>query len=497
LRVALESVLGMPAEEIDAVILGLAPLDASMLADEVERLLDDLDSGCRMFEGELKLPNKVGNVVDSHYKTMDSITSELEAGKITLDQYNKKAHEAISNNFREAYSLGRGKVLDAGDEEYIRRAVDQELVYARKFGEDVSTGNIRMPRERRARMYGDTCEGIAWNGKVESLPDNVRIYWKLGQAEHCIDCIVLANSSPFTKRNLPTTPRAGGTRCKSNCRCRLEVRKGRMTAAEREEVGEYSLHRGESLAEMLSPSEPPKGLRLPRTDRVVEGVMSEREYIDELRHRIDTNRRKVALAKTEKARKQAIVARKQANAELIEFLEKEGIWDVPLWSVDEVISEAHIGARAEADIFRHGIDGESLEMMSEREVAALVRRYEKEIGEAYEDLEPYVKPKATKKTEAENVKTINTKQVLIDSTLESGEVVLTADSLADTMRLAARALAYARGRAVQVGPFSDQLLRRVYAWMKGSPGDVAAVLEELSRGDIGFLAVPVEMKGGK
>jgi hypothetical protein len=268
-----------------------------------------------------------------------------------------------------------------------------------------------------------------------------------------------------------------------------------MSAAEREEVGEYSAHRGESLAEMLEPPPPPKGLRLPRTERTIPDMPSEREYIDELRHRIDTNRRKVALAKTEKAKKAAIKLRKEANAELIEFLEKEKIWDTPLWSVDEVITEAHIGARAEVDIFRHGIDGESLGLMSEREVAALVRRYEKEIGEAFEDLEPYVAPKI----EAEK-NVLSDKQnpvVLIGSTLEASEVVLTADDLAGTMRLAARALAAARGRPVQVGPFSDQLLRRVYAWVKGPPGEVAAVLEELSRGDIGFTAVPVEMKGGK
>ena len=119
---SLESILGVKAEDLDAAFAVMSPLDVVMLADAVDRLLADLegDDGAQVFEA--KLPNKVGNVVNKHFGAMDAISKDLEDGKITLDQFNRKAHKAINDNFTDAYKLGRGKALDAGDKEYIRRA---------------------------------------------------------------------------------------------------------------------------------------------------------------------------------------------------------------------------------------------------------------------------------------------------------------------------------------------------------------------------------------
>jgi hypothetical protein len=43
----------------------------------------------------------------------------------------------------------------------------------------------------------------------------------MGSAEHCPDCPPLAAGSPYKWDKLPTVPRAGSTRCRSNCLCFL------------------------------------------------------------------------------------------------------------------------------------------------------------------------------------------------------------------------------------------------------------------------------------
>jgi hypothetical protein len=472
---AATDVLGVKAEDLDDLVSSLSPEEAEDLLYLVVRALGAEEDGQGIEIVEAGLPGQVDNINARHFRAVDKLTSDLEAGKISLDKFDRGMHDSITTNFRDAYSVGRGKLLDAGDEEYLSRAVDTELGYARKFGRDIKEKRLRMPRTQRAAMYGNTVEGIAWNAKVESFPDGALIGWLLGNAEHCTDCLILASQSPFTKQTLPTTPRAGGTICRSRCKCRLTVKKGRLTRAEREQAEMYGEHRGETLAEMLTTPPPPKGMRLPTID--------ERLEIDRLRARINYNRRLIATSKDKGKVREAIFARKRANKELIEFLDKTNVYEVPLWSVDEVITSADIGMRAEADIFRHGIDGATLDLLTRREIRTLIARYERELGEKFEDLEKYKRPKLGKgqKAEAEEE----------DGEERRTEYSLVAKDLPSTFTLLGQALLVARGKDVQVGPLSDQLLSMTYLWVKGP--HAADVVGELEDSKIDFVAVPVEI----
>lgn len=480
---------------------GLSLLDgadkeiASMGREQVRdilHLVDEILGGVEDAAGatvmEMVLPKSVETVKSRHYKTMDKITADLEAGKISLKSYERKAHNAVSTNFTDAYAIGRNKKLDAGDLEYLSRATNEEMKYARRLGRDISEKRMKMPRQQRVGMYAETVDSLAWAGKVESLPSDSRIDWVLApDASHCIDCLILGSQSPFNLWNLPTQPKSGATSCKTRCRCKLVVRAGRMSKAEMAEANQYASLKDQDLTDMLAPGEPPKGLRVASDIPAGPGQLSERQYIDSLWNRIDYNRRIIATSQDAVKVKAAIKARKSANAELIEFLEKEKIYETPLWSVDEIINETHLSGKAESGIFRHGIDGDSLEVLGRREVASLVARYEREVGEKFKDLPKYKKPKINSQTHEVESQKVPIQEPEVKPT----EYSLVADNLHDTFRLLGKTLLLAIGKAVQVGPLNDEFLSRTYLWVRGE--DAAVLLGELEGGDIDFVAVPVEM----
>jgi len=114
-------------------------------------------------------------------------------------------------------------------------------------------------------------------------------------------------------------------------------------------------------------------------------IESERKWIDNKRMQINTNRRIIGTS-TDKAKvRDAIMARKAANAELIEFLEKQSIYDVPIWSVDDVLGGRHVGRRVVQDIMRHGIDGKSLSLVGKKQLLSLLNEYERRTGATLSD----------------------------------------------------------------------------------------------------------------
>lgn len=319
---------------------------------------------------ELAVPPKVRTAAGNHAKDVNRLVRQLADGDIDLPEYDRKVRAAIEKRFREAYKAGKGGDLDAGDEEWLRRAMDDEVGYAKKFGRQEKTGKGKMGRAARSVMYGNTLDGIALHGMVEALPDDARITWKLGNADHCPDCIALAASGPYTKWSLPTTPRAGSTKCKTHCQCSLVVRTGRLTAAERKDAERYGGKRAEKLRDLLRPK-PPKGMRRPDED--------ESAAIDEMRTKMNFLRRKLAEARAAGADAKTIrrlaAARRDANDRLISFLEDRDIYDIPVVSVDEVITGADLGVGVQAEIMRAGLDGATLGLLDDKRLGVMLERF--------------------------------------------------------------------------------------------------------------------------
>ena len=115
------------------------------------------------------------------------------------------------------------------DLKWIRTSfLKEERRFMAKFLNKVRFNKIsRLRARQRAGWYAQTLDSIFWTAMASSYPERgTRIRWKLSPAEHCPDCLRLAARSrrrPFTLKTLPTTPRAGFTRCLMNCKCRLEI----------------------------------------------------------------------------------------------------------------------------------------------------------------------------------------------------------------------------------------------------------------------------------
>ena len=70
--------------------------------------------------------------------------------------------------------------------------------------------------------YAEPSWGAGWNGYGDALKDkNILMIWVLGDAQHCSDCVELADGSPYAE--LPTWPGMGDTQCLDRCKCTVQA----------------------------------------------------------------------------------------------------------------------------------------------------------------------------------------------------------------------------------------------------------------------------------
>lgn len=81
---------------------------------------------------------------------------------------------------------------------------------------------------QRVEQYGRSISSVASLGEMSGLSDLpedvVIVWWELGDTDHCVDCIQLADLSPYLEKTLLDTgifPGSGHTQCGSNCGCAL------------------------------------------------------------------------------------------------------------------------------------------------------------------------------------------------------------------------------------------------------------------------------------
>ena len=459
----------------------LSPQEFTDLHVHVCELLRETEMNAGVVMTEAKLPASVGVDVSRQFKSVNRLSKDLEGGKIGRDDFMAGMQTGIHKNFESAYAKGKGVPISAltdGDREYLRRAVDTEMKFAGGFADDLKAGTVgevgRMSRGSRVQMWSQSVDGVAWHGTVEIQSDSVRIDWVLGDAEHCPDCLILAASSGegYTKWNLPTTPRAGDTICRSNCKCKLVFRTGKLSKADQERAAELGYKKEASLSELFNPPLPP-GMRKP-TD-------VERRYINQKRNEINYYRRQIATGgHKDDVLKDYIDARKEANAELIEFVAQEGIFEVPVYSVDNVIDESYLGRRARRDIARHGLDGDTLSLVDAKLLQRMLNDYEDIVGTTFSDDAIVAALAEAVKGGSKPIKFVAVPYLLREKS-DTASWNLIAETLENTHKLLARAASAAIGTAVIVGPFSDELLSRVGVWLEGEPDEVKDVIAKMRK----------------
>jgi len=115
--------------------------------------------------------------------------------------------------------------LSPDDVKWLRSAIAHEMRFLNGFMTAVDEGTWKMPLPRRVRMYARTLEAFYDSARVIGLPATVMIHWTGENDERtCPGCKYLFEHSPYTKKTLPTVPRAGLTPCLTNCRDKLLIR---------------------------------------------------------------------------------------------------------------------------------------------------------------------------------------------------------------------------------------------------------------------------------
>jgi len=149
-----------------------------------------------------------------------------EAAGTSPEIFALKFSGIISRGLMRSYNLGREAVrkkrtrVRAGS--MAATTLAGQLKYMYRFAQDIKSGQGRMPYTKRGAMYASQMDAAFLRGAVEALDADDVVHWVLHPAEHCEDCVALAEGSPYTVATLPTVPGAGETRCLSNCKCTLE-----------------------------------------------------------------------------------------------------------------------------------------------------------------------------------------------------------------------------------------------------------------------------------
>lgn len=181
-------------------------------------------------------------------------------GEITKGRWQRWTKQLLREAYFDAFDMGLkssgAESLRAGrakmDTDWIESAWRQEMIYLSRFLKQIEDsvipakwgtdkdpespyfGRHRMLEparlsdksssiiQRRLEAYADSIKHVYYAGRVMGTPAGMVIHWVSPLDRNtCKGCRFLSDYSPYTKENIPTTPRAGDTRCLNNCRCRL------------------------------------------------------------------------------------------------------------------------------------------------------------------------------------------------------------------------------------------------------------------------------------
>jgi hypothetical protein len=171
---------------------------------------------------------------DDFSEPLDGLAGEL----VSLDAYRR----AVNHGRRAVDGVARddddpvietwvGHVRAYADEVPDRLASElADEANAAQAEEDSSVASVlaRIDRKLEAlrssvTRYAEPTWGAGWNGYGAQLQQrNILMAWILEDgADHCDDCISLADGSPY--ENLPSWPGYGETACRDRCKCHVSA----------------------------------------------------------------------------------------------------------------------------------------------------------------------------------------------------------------------------------------------------------------------------------
>lgn len=173
--------------------------------------------------------------VDSQKSVLDGMSEKLRKGNITLEQYETAVKDSIRKTYNVMYCAGAGGRNNMTPSDWGKIGAMLKDQYGQNgflkgFMEQIASGNLSQAQiNARMNLYLKSADEALWKGMTKELP--VRLpaypgdgstscmvncmcswfiapveggydcYWRLGQAEHCPDCMRRASDwAPYRIR---------------------------------------------------------------------------------------------------------------------------------------------------------------------------------------------------------------------------------------------------------------------------------------------------------
>lgn len=177
-------------------------------------------------------------IIKGNYKSeLHQLVYLYMSGRLPLNKTKREAQAIITKFYGKAFVYGmkwqaagrrtpKTFELSAEQRKWVTLASNDEFGFFSQLLDDIRYKRVfksdRQDWEDRVVAYTHTLDSVRDAGRVAATPDDMIYFWYMDrEAEHCDGCAYLEEQSPFTKHNLPCTPRDGSTRCLSFCKCRL------------------------------------------------------------------------------------------------------------------------------------------------------------------------------------------------------------------------------------------------------------------------------------
>ena len=168
------------------------------------------------------------NLLDAFHLDVDGIANRVRDGIITPAQFHDNMLDTIGKHYRKIYRSAKGVPLTASEEAWIVKEIESQRPYLNNF-RDLLTQKKALNQEltsyvnNRAGLYAERGSSIYEYSIINTWDDAILIDWQMSVAEHCWECPILAQNSPYTKQSLPKIPGDGSTACGTNCKCFLTI----------------------------------------------------------------------------------------------------------------------------------------------------------------------------------------------------------------------------------------------------------------------------------
>lgn len=154
-------------------------------------------------------------------KRFDRLSTDYERGAIGVDEWWDQVLPEVLSIHSEAYVLGKGGLgqLTRDDRDRLEKLLRFHRFKLSEFHQDLMTRGLSdLAIRNRLRMYAQSARSSFEAGQdaAAKVAGYKTEQWFLGNAEHCPDCVALADMG---RVKIGTLPPIGSNQCVWNCKC--------------------------------------------------------------------------------------------------------------------------------------------------------------------------------------------------------------------------------------------------------------------------------------